>query len=142
MCCGECSEVKDHVEQLSMMKSVLLSCLVIALVTTALVCLHDVSLMYTCCGKCLWIGGRSARTTPVAHVMSSPHKPLHYELMSTDGLRGETGLCNPARWQYKEDWHKLFETCRFGHSITSSGVGEDVLMGEALTRKESGRYRV
>jgi hypothetical protein len=62
--------------------------------------------------------------------------------MSTDGLRGETGLCNPARWQYKEDWHKLFEPCRFGHSITSSGVGEDVLMGEALTRKESGRYRV
>jgi hypothetical protein len=64
MCCGECSEVKDHVEQLSMMKSVLLSCLVIALVTTALVCLHDVSLMYACCGKCLWIEGGALGQRP------------------------------------------------------------------------------
>ena len=62
-----------------------------------------------------------------------------YELMSTEGLRGEHGLCSPARWEYKEDWFKLFETRRFDHSITSSGIGKPVLIGEALTRKESAR---
>jgi hypothetical protein len=41
----DCSEAKDRV---------LLCCSVVAmtLVATALVYLHDVSLMYTCCGKC------------------------------------------------------------------------------------------
>jgi hypothetical protein len=55
-CCGECSEAKDQVEQLSMTKkcivvSVLLSCFVvvaISLVAIDMICLHDVSLMYTC----------------------------------------------------------------------------------------------
>jgi hypothetical protein len=87
-CCGECSEAKDQVEQLSMIKKVyfffscLLGCVAITLVATALVCLHDVSLMYACCGKCLWSGGRSARTTHVAHVVSSPHKPLQLPMSS------------------------------------------------------------
>jgi hypothetical protein len=52
-CCGVCSEAKDHVEQLSKIKSVL-SCLFCVLlswlssiVATDIVCLHDVSLMYT-----------------------------------------------------------------------------------------------
>jgi hypothetical protein len=58
----------------------LLCCVATTLVTTALVCLHDVSLMYACCGKYLWSGGRGARTTHVAHVMSLPHKPLHIPL--------------------------------------------------------------
>jgi hypothetical protein len=45
--CGECSEAKDHVKQLSKNK---VYCCVIAvtLVATALVCLHGVSLMYAC----------------------------------------------------------------------------------------------
>jgi hypothetical protein len=54
LCCGECSEAKDHVEQLSKSKEcMVLCCVATTLVATALVCLHDVSLMYICCGKCL-----------------------------------------------------------------------------------------
>jgi hypothetical protein len=53
-CCGVCSEAKDHVEQLSKIKSVLLCLFCVplpwlsSLVATDVVCLHDVSLMYTC----------------------------------------------------------------------------------------------
>jgi hypothetical protein len=55
-CCGVCSEAKDQVEQLSIIKSVLLylfCCVVlfvvaISLVAIDVICLHDVSLMYTC----------------------------------------------------------------------------------------------
>jgi hypothetical protein len=55
-CYGECSEAKDQVEQLSNVKecilvSVLLWCsavVAISLVAIDTICLHDVSLMYTC----------------------------------------------------------------------------------------------
>jgi hypothetical protein len=70
-----------------------LCCVATTLVATALVCLHDVSLMYACCGKCSWSEGRSARTTHVAHVVFSPHKPLHIVLTPPDSHHSEGSCC-------------------------------------------------
>jgi hypothetical protein len=44
----------------------------VTFVVTALVCLHDVSLMYACCEKCSWSWGRSALTMHMVQVMFSP----------------------------------------------------------------------
>jgi hypothetical protein len=41
------------------------------------------------CGKCSWSGGRSSRTTHVAHVMPLPHKPLQERPINQDEAHAE-----------------------------------------------------
>jgi hypothetical protein len=52
----------------------------VTFVATALVCLHDVSLMYACCEKCSWSWGRSALTMHMVQVMFSPVS-VRYEVV-------------------------------------------------------------
>jgi hypothetical protein len=61
--------------------SIVLSAVVIALCRAIrVVCLHDVSVMYTCL-ESAHERGRSARTTHVARVTSLPHEPSHIQVM-------------------------------------------------------------
>jgi hypothetical protein len=54
--------------------------------------------MNTRCGKCSWSGGRSARTTHVAHVMSSPHTPLHHINVARKPFRHPTYIAPSWSW--------------------------------------------